>query len=110
MRHTKSIKVLQHALFCHVCNRSLCIISVEAEMAEELKILRFSFYLIRLLTSYQKHFDVILPGLWEARTPPKAAAAIIRLHTRVMRRLSHCVLVITMISAEVFSSWYLRVN
>ena len=24
-----------HALFCHVCNRSLCIISVEAEMAEE---------------------------------------------------------------------------
>ena len=29
------IKVLQHALFCHVCNRGLCIISVEAEMAEE---------------------------------------------------------------------------
>ena len=29
------IKVLQHALFCHVCDRSLCIISVEAEMAEE---------------------------------------------------------------------------
>ena len=28
-------KVLQHALFCQVCNRSLCIISVEAEMAEE---------------------------------------------------------------------------
>ena len=38
LRHTKRevlIKVLRHALFCHVCNRSLCIISVEAEMAEE---------------------------------------------------------------------------
>ena len=32
------IKVsLQHALFCHVCNRSLHIISVQAEMAEEYK-------------------------------------------------------------------------
>ena len=29
------IEVLQHALFCPVCNRSLYIISVEAEMAEE---------------------------------------------------------------------------
>ena len=36
IRNVKSlIKVLQHALFCHVCNRSLCINSVEAEMAEE---------------------------------------------------------------------------
>ena len=36
MSHLKSlIKVLQHALFCHVCNRSLCVISDEAEMAEE---------------------------------------------------------------------------
>ena len=26
---------LQHAWFCHVCNRSLYIISVKAEMAEE---------------------------------------------------------------------------
>ena len=35
MRNVKSlIKVLQHALFYHVCNRSLCIISVEVEMAK----------------------------------------------------------------------------
>ena len=38
------IKDLEHALFCHVCNRSLCIISVEAEMAEAVNksFLRFS--------------------------------------------------------------------
>ena len=30
IRNVKSlIKVLQHALFCHVCNRSLCVISVK---------------------------------------------------------------------------------
>ena len=27
--------LIQYALFCHVCNRSLCIIYVQAEMAEE---------------------------------------------------------------------------
>ena len=39
LRHTKRLVVnqsfLQHALFCHVCNRRLYIISVKAEMAEE---------------------------------------------------------------------------
>ena len=28
-------KEKEHALFCHVCNRSLCVTSVEAEMVEE---------------------------------------------------------------------------
>ena len=39
LRHTKCYAIgqsffLQHALFCHVCNSSLYIISVEAEMAD----------------------------------------------------------------------------
>ena len=36
-QHTSSEvhSFLQHALFCHVCNRSLCIISVKAKMGEE---------------------------------------------------------------------------
>ena len=52
--------------------------------------------------------DATLPGLWVTRTAPIAAAAIIRLHASVMRTVSHCVLVITMIKADVFSSWYLK--
>ena len=39
LRHTKQVInqsfFLQHALFCHVCNRSLYVISVEAEMVKE---------------------------------------------------------------------------
>ena len=51
-QHTKRLVInqsfLQRALFYHVCNRSLCIISVKAQMAEEQEFLYLNYFWVIL--------------------------------------------------------------